>query len=115
MVESCMDFSVSSWFVFYLECDKGNESSSYQTYIEVCYSYVLVFFFYKIRILEYVCPISITSMASSICWFVHLPRLDALGCLLVVVELCTIIMTRWIVVALLWLVADVDSLMLLGW
>jgi hypothetical protein len=42
MVQSYIDFNISSWFVFYLECDKGRESSSYQVYIEFCYSYVLV-------------------------------------------------------------------------
>jgi hypothetical protein len=36
MVENCMDFSVSSWCVFYLECDKGRESSSYQVYLKLC-------------------------------------------------------------------------------
>jgi hypothetical protein len=36
--------------VFYLKCDKGKESSSYQVYVELCYSYVLVlFFFYKLK------------------------------------------------------------------
>ncbi len=29
MVEGCMDSNVFSWCVFYLECDKGKESSSY--------------------------------------------------------------------------------------
>jgi hypothetical protein len=44
-LEGCMDSGVSSWCVFYLKCDKGRESSSYQVYIKLCYSYVLVFFF----------------------------------------------------------------------
>jgi len=47
-----MDFNVLCWFVFYLECDRGRESSSYQIYIKPCYSYVLVLLlFYKVRIL----------------------------------------------------------------
>jgi hypothetical protein len=40
-------------------------------------------------------PLYDASMASSNCQFVHLSHLDALGCLLVMVELCTIIVTRW--------------------
>jgi hypothetical protein len=55
MVESCMDFSVSSWFVFYLKCDKRRDNNLYQIYIELCYFYVLVFFFYKVRILSILC------------------------------------------------------------
>ncbi len=43
---NCMDFNVSSWFVFYLECDKGRESSSCQVYIEIFYYNILVFFFF---------------------------------------------------------------------
>ncbi len=42
--------------VFYLKCDKRRESSSYQIYIEFCYSYVLVFlFFYKVKTLSTLC------------------------------------------------------------
>jgi hypothetical protein len=53
---SCMDLNVSSWFVFYLECDKRRESSSYQVYIKLCHSYVLVIlFFYKIKMLSTIC------------------------------------------------------------
>jgi len=56
MVKGCMDSSVSSWCVFYLKCDKGKESSSYQFYIKFCYSYILVFlFFYKLKILFIFC------------------------------------------------------------
>jgi hypothetical protein len=40
-------------------------------------------------------PLHDASMASSNCQFVHLSHLDALGCLLGMVELCTIIVTRW--------------------
>jgi len=51
-----MDSNVSSWCVFYLECGKGKESSSYQIYIKFCYFYVLVlFFFYKVKILSTSC------------------------------------------------------------
>ncbi len=42
MVKSYIDFNISSWFVFHLECDKRRESSSYQVYIKLCYFYVLV-------------------------------------------------------------------------
>ncbi len=53
---SYMDYIVSSWCVFYLECDKGKESSSYQVYIDLCYYYVLVIpFVYKVRILSILC------------------------------------------------------------
>jgi hypothetical protein len=42
--------------VFYLECDKGKESSSNQVYIQLCYSYVLVLLFvYKVKILSTIC------------------------------------------------------------
>jgi len=45
-----MDSNVPCWFVFYLECDKGRENGSYQIYIELCYSYVLVLLlFYKVK------------------------------------------------------------------
>jgi hypothetical protein len=48
-----MDSIVPCWFMFHLECDKGRESSSYQIYIELCYSYVLVLLlFYKVKILS---------------------------------------------------------------
>jgi hypothetical protein len=51
-----MDYIISSRCVFYLECDKGKESSSYQVYIELCYSYVLFIpFFYKVKILSTLC------------------------------------------------------------
>ncbi len=44
------------WCVFYLKCDKRKESISYQVYIKLCYSYVLVLiFFYKIVILSFLC------------------------------------------------------------
>jgi hypothetical protein len=66
MVESCMGFSVSSWFVFYLEWDKIRDSSLYQIYIEFCYSYVLVFFFYKIRILSILC--SNSKVENALCY-----------------------------------------------
>jgi hypothetical protein len=33
MVKGCMEFNVFSWCVFYLECDKGRENSSYLYYI----------------------------------------------------------------------------------
>jgi hypothetical protein len=47
---SCIDSNVSSWCVFYLNCDKRKQSSSYQVYIELCYFYVLVLlFFYKLE------------------------------------------------------------------
>ncbi len=50
---SCMDFNVPCWFVFYLECDKGRESRSYQISIKLCHSYVLVLLlFYKVKILS---------------------------------------------------------------
>jgi hypothetical protein len=53
---SCMDSIISSWWVFYLECDKGKDGGSYQVYIELCYSYVLVIpFFYKAKILYILC------------------------------------------------------------
>jgi hypothetical protein len=56
MVESCMDFNVFSSCVFYLKCDKRRESSSYQVYINLCYSCVLVLLFvYKIKILSTIC------------------------------------------------------------
>ncbi len=55
MVESCTNFNVSSWFMFYLECDKRRDNSLYQIYIEFFYSYVLVIFFYKVRILSILC------------------------------------------------------------
>ncbi len=42
--------------MFYFECDKGRESSSYQVYLKLCYSYVLVLHFvYKIKILSIIC------------------------------------------------------------
>ncbi len=38
--------------MFYLECDKERDSSSYQVYIKFCYFYVLFFlFFYKVIII----------------------------------------------------------------
>jgi hypothetical protein len=40
-------------------------------------------------------PLHDASMASSNCQFVHLSHLDALSCLLVMVELCIIIVTKW--------------------
>jgi hypothetical protein len=56
MVENCMDFNVSSWCMFYLECDKRRESSSSQVYIELCYSYAIKKKkFYKIKILSTIC------------------------------------------------------------
>jgi hypothetical protein len=51
MVESSINFNVF-FSVFYLKCDKRRESNSYQVYIKLCYSYVLVLFLYKVRILS---------------------------------------------------------------
>jgi hypothetical protein len=61
MIEACMDSNVFSYinvFFFYLELWGRRESSLTSVYIELCYSYVLVFlFFYKIRILSSFCSI----------------------------------------------------------
>jgi hypothetical protein len=47
---SYIDFNIPSKFVFYLKCDKGRESNSYQVYIQLCYSYILnLLFFYKVK------------------------------------------------------------------
>jgi hypothetical protein len=55
--------------------------------------------------LKYVCPFSTTFMVSFNCWFVHVFRLDTLGCLLVA-KLCIVTML---------LVRNVDSFVLLRW
>ncbi len=41
------------------------------------------------------CPLSIAFMASSSCWSIHLPHLDALGCLLVLAKFCIVIVVGW--------------------
>jgi hypothetical protein len=51
-------------------------------------------FQYLLALLEHVCPLSIASMAFSSCWFIHMPCLNAIGCLLVLVEFCIIVVTR---------------------
>jgi hypothetical protein len=43
---SCMDSNVSSWYVFYLKCDKGRKNNSYQIYVKLYYFYVLVLHFF---------------------------------------------------------------------
>jgi hypothetical protein len=74
MVKGCMDSNFFSWYVFYLKCDKGWENSSYQVYIEFCYSYVLVFlFFNKVKIWSILCSNfgvekSILPQDNSYCW-----------------------------------------------
>jgi hypothetical protein len=53
MVKGCMHYNVCFYCVFYLECDKGKENNSCQIYVELYYSYVLVYFyFYKVIILS---------------------------------------------------------------
>jgi hypothetical protein len=52
-------------------------------------------FQYMLAFCKYVCPLSIASMSSSSCWFVHLACLDALKTLLVLAKLCIDVMGGW--------------------
>jgi hypothetical protein len=73
------------------------------------FQYLLAFF-------EHVCPLSIASMAFSSCWFIHMSSLNAIGCLLVLVDFVLLLWQYGIVVVLLLcLVVSVDSHVLLGW
>ncbi len=55
-----------------------------------------IMFQYLLAFLEDVYPLSIASMTFSSCWFIHMPCLKAIGCLLVLVEFCIIVVTRWL-------------------
>lgn len=59
-------------------------------------SKVNMMFQYLLTFLENVCPLSIASMTSLSCWFIHMPCLKAIGCLLVLVQFYIIIVTRWL-------------------
>ncbi len=54
-----MDSYISSWCVFYLECDKGKESSSYQVHIDL----VILMYEFLIFSIIFMChPLSIQFM-----------------------------------------------------
>lgn len=50
---------------------------------------------YLLAFLKDVSPLSIAFMASSSCWYIHLPHLDAFGYLLVLAKFCIVVVVGW--------------------